>query len=342
MDVFDGRALERGQTVVVEGSRIAAVGAASSVLAPPGSEVVDGTGRTLLPGFIDTHVHIGLCKPARILAGGITTARDLGWPESRIFSLAQRLAGDPTAGPQLLAAGPMLTAPGGYPLRARWGPSGTGRPVTSIEEATSVVQALAGRGAAVIKVAQEPRAGATLPPEVLHAIVQAAHHEGLAVSSHLSSLEQLDLALAAGVDELAHGLWSEEAIPGATLERMVAAGMSVVPTLHIDPSPARIDNLRRFLAAGGRVIYGTDMGNSGPPQGIDTVELALMCQAGMTVEEALAAATSVAAHHVGLHAKGRIAPGAVADVALVGGNPVADLAVLAHPLLVLREGRRAR
>lgn len=316
-----------------------AVGPPGSVDLPAGSRVLAGHGRTLLPGFIDTHVHLGLCRPAGVLAKGITTARDLGWEPGAIGGLRETLAGDPAAGPRLLAAGPMLTAPRGYPARARWCPRGTAVEVRSAADARQAVDALAAWGAAVIKVAQEPRAGPTLSPDVLREVVDTAHGHGLRVTSHCGALTELQRALEAGIDELAHGLWSTEAIPTAVVERMVAAGMAVVPTLHIDPSPARIANLGRFGAAGGRVVYGTDMGNSGPPQGIDPAELALMVQAGMPVDAALAAATSRAAEYLGLEGRGRVAEGAAADLVLVDGDPAADFRVLARPLVVLRDGR---
>lgn len=127
--------------------------------------------------------------------------------------------------------------------------------------------------------------------------------------------------LEAGVDELAHGLWSNEPIPAPMIQRMVSAGMVVVPTLHIDPLPRRIENLRRFAAAGGRVVYGTDMGNAGPPPGIDVEELALMERAGMSRLQVLAADTSGAAEHLRLEGRGRIVPGALADLILVKGDP---------------------
>lgn len=340
--VFDGSEIHQGYSVVVAGARIVAVGLSAAIDPPEGCRVTPGSGMTLLPGFIDAHVHLGLCRPRRVLAAGVTTCRDLGWPERRIFALRDALGADPGSGPCLLAAGPIITAPGGYPSRAGWGPRGTAREVASEREAVKAVRDLAARGAAVIKIAQEPRSGPCLDAGVLGAVVEAAHGAGLRVTSHLGSLDQLSVALAAGVDELAHGLWSDEEIPSPLLDRMIAAGVTVVPTLHIDPSPVRIANLRRFLDAGGRVVYGTDMGNSGPPQGIDVAELMLMVRAGMTALAVLASATSRAAGHLGLQARGRVAVGSVADLVVVDGDPTEDLAVLARPSMVMREGRAVR
>lgn len=337
--VFDGVAMLQDQTVLVVRGRISARGPASEVERPLDARVVDGAGRTLLPGFVDAHVHIGFYDPKTVLRGGVTAARDLAWPPERIFSLARRLAGRATEGPLLIAAGPMITAPGGYPTRASWAPAGTGLEVRTEAEAATAVADLAARGAGVIKVAQEPREGPVLPEEVLRAVVQEAHAAGLRVTSHLGSLGQLKAALDAGVDELAHGLWSDEEIPQPLVERMTAQGLTVVPTLHIDPTRVRIDNLGRFVAAGGRVVYGTDMGNTGPPLGIDPEELRLMVEAGMTSLEALAAATSGAADYLGLRDRGRIAPGAAADLVLVEGDPSRNFEALAQPLLVMREGR---
>lgn len=327
----------RGQTVVVRGSKIESVGAGPLAIAED-LEPITGAGRTLLPGFIDAHVHIGLLDPKKVLAGGITAARDLGWPKDRIFPLLRELEKRPVDGPFLIAAGPMITARGGYPTGSGWAPRGTGLELEDAAEAREAVRALCAE-AHTIKVAQEPRGGPTLPLAVLSVVVDEAHALGRPVSSHIGSLEQLELALEAGVDELAHGLWSDEEIPGDVIVRMVEAGMVVVPTLHIDPSGARLENLRRFLAAGGRVIYGTDMGNTGPPAGIDAEELKLMVRAGMSPTRALASATSAAADHLGLEGRGRIVPGALADLVLVECEPTEDFAVLSRPAAVFRQGK---
>ena len=92
------------------------------------------------------------------------------------------------------------------------------------------------------------------------------------------------------------------------------------------------------MARGGRVVYGTDLGNQGPPPAVDVEELRLLVEAGLVPERALAAATSLAAAHLGLDDSGRVEPGARADLLLVDGDPLADLASLGRVRLVTRDG----
>src|ERR687890_784879 len=140
---------------------------------PPAAEaaVVGGTGATLLPGFVDAHVHLDFYPPAQVLAGGVTTVRDLGWPAGRLAALRQAAEAPEAASPRLLAAGQIVTVPGGYPTRAPWAPPGTARPVEGAAEAAAAVAELAAAGAAVIKVALDDRVGPTLPAPVLAAVV---------------------------------------------------------------------------------------------------------------------------------------------------------------------------
>jgi imidazolonepropionase-like amidohydrolase len=336
--VFDGsgRAPVAGRTVVVAGGRIERVGAAAEVVPPAGALVVDGAGATLLPGLVDLHVHLGFSSAARVLAGGVTTVRDLGWPAGRLAVLREEAA-DPRRSPRLLAAGQIVTVPGGYPTRAAWAPPGTARPVDGAAEAAAAVADLAAAGAAVIKVALDDRVGPTLPAPVLAAVVEAAAGHGLGVTAHVGGAAEAAKALAAGVGELAHWPFDPAGLPDPLVDALAEATVAV-PTLHIDPSAARRAGVRRFVARGGRVLYGTDLGNQGPPPGVDVRELRLLVEAGLEPGQALAAATSRAAAHLGLDDRGRVEPGARADLLLVDGDPLADLANLERVRLVTRDG----
>jgi imidazolonepropionase-like amidohydrolase len=329
-----------GRTVVAAGGVIERVGPAGQTVPPPGAVVVDGAGATLLPGFVDAHVHLDFYPPAQVLAGGVTTARDLGWPAGRLAVLRAQAAAPGAASPRLLAAGQIVTVPGGYPTRAPWAPPGTARPVDGPAEAVAAVAELAEAGAAVIKVALDDRVGPTLPAPVLAALVGAAAERGLGVTAHVGTAPEAAKALAAGVAELAHWPFDPRPLPDPLVDAL-AESVVAVPTLHIDPSPARRAGVRRFVARGGRVVYGTDLGNQGPPPAVDVEELRLLVEAGLRPVQALAAATSLAADHLGLAGTGRVAPGARADLLLVDGDPLDDLAALSRVRLVTRDGRVA-
>jgi imidazolonepropionase-like amidohydrolase len=157
------------------------------------------------------------------------------------------------------------------------------------------------------------------------------------VTAHVGGAAEAAKALAAGVGELAHWPFDPAGLPDPLVDAL-AESVAAVPTLHIDPSPARRAGVRRFVARGGRVLYGTDLGNQGPPPGVDVDELRLLVEAGLDPTHALAAATSRAAAHLGLGDIGRVEPGARADLLLVDGDPLADLASLERVRLVTRDG----
>lgn len=327
--------------VVIAAGKIVAVGAASAVTVPDGVEVVDASGCVLAPGFIDAHVHIGFYDPREVLAGGVTTARDLAWPPEVIFELVAQSQSDDFDGPTLLAAGPMLTAPGGYPARAAWAPAGTARELDNPGAARRAVGELAAR-ATIIKVALNPPVGPVLDDATLAATVEAAHAHGLRVTGHVYGLAQLRRAIDAGVDELAHMLMSSETIPETTIAEMVAAGMTIVPTLSIRSGTdlaIAIDNLDRFRSAGGTIIYGTDLGNEGPRPGIDAREVGAMARAGMSLIDIVRAATIKAARYLGVAGVGAIAPGMDADLVAFRGALSDGPGLLEKVVRVWRRGR---
>lgn len=331
--------------VVAEDGKITSVGPQGEAVLPHDAEVIDATGMTVLPGFIDAHVHIGFYPPSSVLAGGVTCARDLGWPPEEIFPLAAESQRPTFEGPTILPAGAMLTAPGGYPTRASWAPAGTGLVVEGRSGANTAVERMVGGGATVIKVALNPPAGPTLDAATLAEIVRAAHAHGLKVTGHVHGLEELTKALDAGVDELAHMLMGLESIDAATIERMVDQDMAVLPTLAIRfgrELDVAVENLRNFRRAGGRVIYGTDLGNAGTTPGIDKNEVALMAAAGMTPADIIHSATASSARWLQLSSTGILEPGRDADVIAVRGDPLGELAALGDVAIVIRRERRAR
>jgi imidazolonepropionase-like amidohydrolase len=329
--------------VVIEDDKIAAIGPAGSIDIPEDAEIVDAAGLTLIPGFIDAHVHIAFADPRVVCANGVTTARDLAWIPTEIWPLVEKSKSPDFKGPRLLAAGQMLTVRNGYPTRASWAPPGVGLVVDSPANAAEAVRSQVESGASVIKVALNADTGPTLPETTLDAIVSAAHGHDLRVTAHITGLEELKKALGAGVDELAHILMSEERISDGVIKQMVAADVTVVPTLAVRfgrDQEVAIDNMKRFLEAGGRVVYGTDLGNAGPQPGIDAREVSALQAAGMSGREIIASATVESARYLGLTNTGVLAPGKTADIVAIKGNPLTSPDVLTNVAMVWRSGRR--
>lgn len=318
-------------SVVCDGGRIDWVGSAR--LAPEADDEVEVDG-FLMPGAADRHVHVGLADPGAVLLGGVTAVRDLAWPPDVIFPLADASELPAFNGPLIRAAGPMLTAPGGYPTKDRWAPSGTGLEIRGPEEAATAVVAMADRGAAAIKVSLNAEAGPTPTDGELAAIVQSAGERGLPVTAHVQGAGQAERALGAGVNEFAHCPWSER-LSESVLEA-AAKAMRIVSTLDIwsygKVTPelrTAADNMARFRAAGGTVVYGTDLGNGAIPPGIDVREVLLLRETvGMTADEILEALVA-----------GPLEPGAPADLIALARDPREDLTALGDLKLVTRAGR---
>jgi len=248
-----------------------------------------GATGTAYPVFRDCHVHLGLIDPARLPAGGIGAVVDLGWSPD-IADLRAPL--------DIVYAGQFLAAPGGYPSDRSWAPAGSVSVVASPDDATNCVVDQLFLGAGVIKVTLNSEAGPVLDPPTLAAVVSAAHAASRQVVAHAQGPAMVERALVAEVDVLAHTPWTERLPDDVVAE--AARRQAWISTLDIhgygEPTIERvcaIDNLARFRDAGGRVLYGTDLGNGPLPVGLNPREIAALTHAGLTGEEIIEAVTSV-------------------------------------------------
>lgn len=315
-------------TVVVDGDRIREVTEGET----NGPQVHDADGLWLIPGFIDAHVHLQFAPASSILAGGVTTVRDLGSPPG----VADDAGRDSLL--RVRTAGRILTPVGGYPSQS-WGADGTSRQVEDAADAMTAVEEQLAAEAAVIKIALEPFAGPLFEADVLATLVDTAHEAGVKVTAHVGSAEALALAIEHAVDELAH-LPLYDVQPEDMVEA-AEAGMVLVPTLEIrGRDDAALRAVGAFVSAGGTVVYGTDLGNTGTAPGIEQTELRAMLDVGMSPAAVLDAATSVAADHLDLPSVGRIRAGAVADLVGLRSDPLADVAAYDQVGLVVAGGVR--
>ncbi|TDE33693.1 amidohydrolase [Nonomuraea mesophila] len=372
--VFDGERTIATADVVIEDSTIALVGAGGD---RPADVEVEGTGRTLLPGLIDAHTHVFDGSLAQALRCGVTTELDM-FCLPQILAGQRRLAADNDDVADLRSAGTLATAPGGHPTQLLAALAGTvlnGLDAAAIDfvsdpaQAPAFVQARLAEGADYLKIVIDDGAvhGADLPvmtADIAAALSAAAHEAGLRVIAHAITASEVEIALEAGVDGLAH-VWADLALDDPASQRLAervrARGVFVVTTLayfeaitaqHVETADCArpgssinaIGALRALRRAGAPLLAGTDATPFVPAHGAGMHrELQLLTEAGLSAEEALAAATSVPARHFGLADRGRIAPGLRADLVLVEGDPTRDITATGSIAEVWRRGvRQAR
>jgi imidazolonepropionase-like amidohydrolase len=245
-----------GASVLVEHGRIALVARAGE--APPaGCRTVDLAGRTLLPGLVDAHSHVGLAfeKPvtqsgaepllpgtlAHVLAAelrevvriGITTVRDVGSVGDIVVEARQAMRYGAFSGPRLLTCGRIVspTGPGGRFF------AGMYREADGVDDVRRAVREQLRYGADFVKVMTTGARTVELedpdPPQLtrdeLAALVEEAHRMGYRVCAHCEGLPGTELAIEEGVDTIEHGMYLNQRPD--LLERMAANGQTLVPTL---------------------------------------------------------------------------------------------------------------
>lgn len=238
--------------VVLDGSSIAAVAPRPSSVdfeLPDDVTVLDVRGRTIVPGLIDLHTHLGSdgcfagsMSESRLrrqlvanLHSGVTTILDLGgtpW----LAAQRRKAAAAGWDAPEILLAGPMITAPGGHPVAAEGKYAGMVRRVSDTEAARLAVGDIADAGYDVVKAVMESGGfggmahAPSLPEAALRAVADEAHARGLPVFVHVSTALDARSALDAGADVLAH-VPIGGAIPPELARRLAQEKKEVVTTL---------------------------------------------------------------------------------------------------------------
>ncbi len=313
---------------------------------------------------------LGACCLLVTLRAGFTTVRDLGSSGVVGFALKRAIDEGLVPGARMLVSGPPLSTIGGhgdvagFPAEVIAALDGHNT-CTGADQCAARVRELARAGADVIKfmatggvLSQGDRQlGQAFTDAEMRAIVETAHGLGLKVAAHAHADEGIAAAVRAGVDSIEHGTFASP----ATIQLMRQRGTTLVPTLMAFVgirerlgtgvyTPLVESKVRITLEVVGRaarlahdagvpVVFGTDAAVY--PHGRNAGEFTqLVRYAGMTPAQAIAAATTGAAHLLGLDSEvGRIAPGLSADLIAVDGDPLTDVTRLEHVEFVMVRGR---
>jgi len=297
------------------------------------------------------------------LLAGFTTVRDVGAGGFADVSLMKAIDAGWVLGPRMFPAGHAIGITGGHADTTGYVPGVLERGPESgiadgVDEVIAAVRYQIKHGAKVIKTCAtagvlsfEGSVGAQqYSEEELVALVTEARRHGLKVAAHAHGAEGIKAAIRAGVDSIEHG--SE--LDDEAIALMKQHGTYLVPTTYLAdaidleelPPPLRAKaesilpkakaNLRRAIAAGVKIAYGTDAGVY--PHGLNARELATLVERGMKPLDALRAATVNACALIGITDRGTIAAGKLADLIAVPGDPLRDVTVLQHVEFVMKGG----
>ncbi len=351
-------------TVVVAGGRITAVGPRASIAVPDGTHVIDGAGLTVTAGFWNSHVHFtdrqwnsAGSLPADQLSDqmvrmltqyGYTHVVDTGSLLSNTLALRRRVESGDVFGPAILTAGDPFTARNGTPyyLKPLRLPELLSQP-----QATQAVRDHIAAGADAVKL----HAGAILDRErdvrvalsrdLVRAVTTEAHRLGVPVLAHPQYLDGLSASVDGGVDVILHVTELMERWPPELLARAVTQGVALVPTLKLlagteatAKQAALLQQVREYRAAGGVILFGTDVGFS--PDYNPEDEYLLMQQAGMNGLDILRALTLAPAERFRPASRtGQIAAGYEGDLVVLDGDPAQDVRSFTRVRGTVRGGR---
>jgi imidazolonepropionase-like amidohydrolase len=380
LDVTTGQIRSPVVVTIVNG-RIGSVGTEP----PTGAAMTDLGDVTLVPGFIDSHVHLtseiegdwtlrparegapdealrGVPNARKTLLAGFTTVRNLGAGGFADIALMKAVDKGEVDGPRIVPAGHSIGITGGHCDQTGFAPGvlELGPQEGIADGAAGVMEAVrqqAKYGARVIKVCAtagvlsfDATVGAQqLSDDELRAVVEEARRHGLRVAAHAHGAEGILAAVRAGVASIEHGSMLTDEI----FSEMKRRGTYLAPTTYLRdivredlPEPIRSKRKsiaetakashRRAIEAGVKLAFGTDAGVF--PHGQNAREFGSLVSRGMTPLEAIRSATIYAADLLGVDDRGTIAPGKLADLVALPGNPLADIKVTERPVAVVKGG----
>jgi imidazolonepropionase-like amidohydrolase len=361
----------RDGAVLIQGAKIVSVGRRAQIQFPETAHVLDCFGLTITAGLWNSHVHFFERKWADVASipapelgrqlqdmltkYGFTSVFDTGsvWENTRC--LRDRIDSSEVPGPKIRSTGEGLVPPGALPSDQVLGMMGVMKlpapEIADAPQAAAAAKKLLDAGVDAIKIFASAPRGAPLPESVFQAAVNEAHRANKPVFVHPNNAADALAAVRGGVDIIAHttphsGPW-DETLLAAMKEKRVA----LTPTLTLwkyymrhdrlsaqeKVTNTEIGQLRAWMATGGTVLFGTDLG---AVEYDPSEEYALMSQAGMTFRQILASLTTAPADRFGDAIKlGRVAAGLQADLAIFHQDPAIDLRALSHLKYTFRAGK---
>ena len=338
---------------------------------PDSAKLIDLTGYTILPGLIDVHTHLmaqgrdyeedlyenspsyralRAVSHLRIsLNNGFTTIRDV-CTEGAGFAdvdLARAVDSDFIRGPTIIPCGRGIAVTGRYlpsPGSQNWEitlPAGT-QYVSGKDECLKAVREQISRGSQWIKVFAD-WGTVTFTNEELTTIVSEAKKQHVNVAAHAGSAEGIELAIRSGVRSIEHGFAMNDRLIQLAIDSNVywSPTVSVIADRNItsilNPLYA---NLNKAYKKGLKIVLGTDVGSFSWNIN-EAKELEYYVKnAGLTPMDAIKTGTSNAAEMLNMQTSiGQIAPGFLANIIAVKGNPIDDITLLQHVTFVMKEGK---
>jgi imidazolonepropionase-like amidohydrolase len=351
--------------IIATNGVITAIGSRSEVRIPADIRVIDCSGKTIVAGFWNSHVHF--TEPVWLNAGhapaatleahmqemltrwGFTSVWDLGSYPVDSLALRRRVNAGEVPGPNIFFAGNMFPK-GGHPVYV---PREVPLPeVATPEEAAKLSRDYLAMGLDGIKLFTGAFMGdkpvVNMEPAVAKAAVDVAHGQGKPVFAHPQNKAGVDTVIEAGVDVLAHTAPSQSGYTPEQLARFKSQNTALIPTLSLfttvvlDPGvtarivAAAVGQLKQFSDNGGVILFGTDIGFI---KLYDTsAEFDLMHRA-LSERQVLASLTTNPATYFKAARKGRVENGFDADLVVLDGDPIADVHNLAKVAYTIRAGQ---
>jgi imidazolonepropionase-like amidohydrolase len=353
--------------VLIQHGRIAAVGKRSEVKVPASAQVIDCTGKVIVAGFWNSHVHfengwqgIAQVPAAQVDAHmqemlthwGFTTVWDLGSAPDNTLALRRRIESGEILGPQILMAGDIFPQ-NGHPVYL---PAEMQLPeASSPQQAEQMARQYMKMGLDGMKLFTGAFMGnkpvVNMDTAIVKAAVDVAHAEGKPAFAHPQNRVGVDHALAGGVDVLAHTIpsqGSEGSFSAEELAQMKRQHTALIPTLTLwttvvaDPviTDQLVSNgvgqLKAYFSEGGTILFGTDVGFTSR---YDTAQEFEYMGRAMGWRDVLASLTSNPSTFFKQPGKGRLEQGMTADLVVLDADPASDVKNLSKVAYTIRQGR---